>query len=415
MEQALIVPLARVVFFLIVLAVAPARAAVLAAYTVLGSDGAVARAVVDDAACPAIEIDGSSATMQVRVAADTRFPLVCEAALPPAASTARIGAMALPLPKPEVRRIALFGDSGCRVDRNTFQSCNDPAVWPFARTSAAAAALAPDLVIHVGDYYYRERPCPAGNSGCAGTPSGDDWLAWQADFFIPARPLLAAAPWVVVRGNHENCDRGGTGFFRLLDPRPYPATCPDVSAIYRVMAGALPLYVLDSGEASDTITSGDLVERYRTQFAALRPSPGGWLLTHRPLWGVVRVGAAIGLSLLVNDNATLQEATRNALPDGLEMVVSGHVHLFEALGFADRRPPQLILGTAGSALDQEITTDLVGRAIGGTTIAYGRTLHAFGVTTMERSGQGWAATLRDEEGRPRFTCTVADRAVSCAP
>jgi hypothetical protein len=34
---------------------------------------------------------------------------------------------------------------------------------------------------------------------------------------------------------------------------------------------------------------------------------------------------------------------------------------------------------------------------------------------MERNADGWAATLRDEAGRPRFTCTMARRAVSCAP
>ena len=56
--------------------------------------------------------------------------------------------------------------------------------------------------------------------GCAGSPYGDNWAVWQKDFFDPAAPLLAAAPWVLVRGNHELCSRGGHGWFRLLDPHP---------------------------------------------------------------------------------------------------------------------------------------------------------------------------------------------------
>ena len=61
---------------------------------------------------------------------------------------------------------------------------------------------------------------PAGLAGCAGSPFGDNWPTWQADFFAPAQPLLRAAPWVVVRGNHEDCSREGLGWFRFLDPRP---------------------------------------------------------------------------------------------------------------------------------------------------------------------------------------------------
>ena len=56
--------------------------------------------------------------------------------------------------------------------------------------------------------------------GCAGSPWGYGWDAWDADLFTPARPLLAAAPWIVVRGNHESCNRAGQGWWRFLDPRP---------------------------------------------------------------------------------------------------------------------------------------------------------------------------------------------------
>ncbi|MDI9690789.1 metallophosphoesterase, partial [Burkholderia cenocepacia] len=61
------------------------------------------------------------------------------------------------------------------------------------------------------------------------SPWGYGWVTWQADLIRPAAPLLAKGPWVVVRGNHEECARAGQGWFRFLDPRPYSAarSCDD--------------------------------------------------------------------------------------------------------------------------------------------------------------------------------------------
>ncbi len=103
------------------------------------------------------------------------------------------------------------------------QPCNDARQWPFAAIARKAADLKPDLVIHVGDYLYRgERVSGELMPDVRGTPFGDNWpekKRWAADFFTPAQPLLAAAPWVFVRGNHEDCQRAGPGWTRLLAPR----------------------------------------------------------------------------------------------------------------------------------------------------------------------------------------------------
>ena len=63
-----------------------------------------------------------------------------------------------------------------------------------ATMSSSVAAAKPDLVIHVGDYVYRESACPPRDQGCKGSPYGDDWATWKADFFAPAAPALLAAP-----------------------------------------------------------------------------------------------------------------------------------------------------------------------------------------------------------------------------
>ncbi len=195
-----------------------------AAYVVLGAGGTPqARLVVAADACPSITIDGRARPMHVRARAATLplrptastpetskpsvFPLLtCEAAVPRGARRAAVQGRPLPLPPRRIDRIVVIGDTGCRIKASdaAFQACNDPARYPFAAVAARAAAWKPDLVLHVGDYLYRENPCPADQPGCAGSPWGYGWDAWRADFFAPAAPLLAAAPWVVVRGNHAS-------------------------------------------------------------------------------------------------------------------------------------------------------------------------------------------------------------------
>jgi hypothetical protein len=56
--------------------------------------------------------------------------------------------------------------------------------------SKTIAARKPSLVIHVGDYIYRESPCPAGDKGCKGSPYGDNWRG-LAGRFLYARSAAA--------------------------------------------------------------------------------------------------------------------------------------------------------------------------------------------------------------------------------
>ncbi len=160
---------------------------------------------------------------------------------------------ALPLPRPNPQRIVIFGDTGCRLKTgDPTQACNDAKAWPFPKVAAMAAAAHPDLMIHVGDYEYREDACPAGNAGCAGSPFGYGWDAWNADFFQPAAPLFAAAPWIMARGNHEDCSRAGEGWFRFLDPAPMPTACADLTGDYVVRLGDFGVVVVDSAKVKDT-------------------------------------------------------------------------------------------------------------------------------------------------------------------
>jgi Calcineurin-like phosphoesterase len=391
------------------------------AFVVLGPDrAAVARAITTAADCPAIALDSTSRRMSVRAPpAEPEFPvLVCEAQVPPGTASVSVAGQPLPLPRNAPERIVALGDTGCRLKAgHVFQACREPGAWPFGELAAGAAAWGPDLVVHVGDYLYREQACPAGDTGCAGSPTGDTWAAWRADFFDPAAPLLRAAPWVATRGDHELCSRAGGGFFRFLDPRPLPVRCPDQTEPYPVQAGELRLVVMDASDAADEHPPPELVRAYAEQFAAVRGMVSGrtWLAMHKPLWAPLPPGRgdAHDGRVPTDLNPTLQAASGNALPAGIEAVLSGHIHLFQALGFADGRPPQFVLGTGGTELDPPIVGTLAGRAVAGTQVANGLAVARFGFATLERSGRGWTVTLRDARGAAQGACVVFTAGLDC--
>lgn len=368
---------------------APAQAAPEAAYVVLGDGGAaIARAITRDAQCPDLVLDGDATQMTLRAPADgNRFPVtVCELEIPRGVTRAEIDGAALPMPPPaSVSSLAIIGDTGCRMKKGMpFQACNDPAAWPFARIASDAAATLPQAVLHVGDYLYREAPCPLGDDGCEGSPWGDGWQSWKADFFTPAAPLLKAAPWIAVRGDHESCARAGEGFFRFLDPRPYGGTCSDMTAPYAVSLPGLRLIVMDSSgeniEAQEKVRSA----AYRKQLLGLGKQQGDtWLATHMPFWALRAHAEADKPSTEITK--ALARAAQGLPLAGIGQIVTGHIHLFEAIGFADGRPNQVVVGTGGTSLDPPLKPgDSLDGASGGVISA-----NAMGHATAARQSTGW--------------------------
>ncbi len=277
------------------------------------------------------------------------------------------------------------------------------------------ATLEPDLIVHLGDYLYREAPCPPGNAACAGSPFGYGWEAWNADFFDPARPLLRKAPWVFVRGNHELCKRAGEGWFRFLDGgemRP----CSDTTDPYLVVQGDVQLVVHDSALATDPKAADDQVQIYRRQFesiAAMHPKHA-WLVTHRPLWAPALTDPRSATPAPYSYNQTLQAASRNHLPRGIDAVLSGHLHLFEELHFADGRPPQIVAGNGGTSLSPAAYNDPTGITLAGTKVDSGVTMSDFGYFTLDRRKDGaWSGTAFDSESRPRLICAGPVRSLRC--
>jgi hypothetical protein len=360
------------------------------------------------------------APTRVRAMPDAAFPvLVCEARLPRTTAAVTVAGRRYVRPRRDPGTIAVVGDTGCRVKQTQVQECDEAAAWPFARVADRIAATRPGLVVHVGDYYYREA-CPEDAPGCAGGgPTGDTWASWEADFFRPAASLLRAAPWAFARGNHENCDRGGEGWFRLLDPAERPsylaAACSTFTPAYAIHLAGLDLLMLDSGcaPAGAWCLPNDSVRLagYTREVESLKRLAGStpsWLVTHTPLWAVSNPGGDS------TGTASLQAAVRAVgLPASVRMVLSGHVHLFQSLGFAGARPPQIVAGNGGTALDVPAAPPTRGRPMDGIPLEAYSSSDAFGYSTAQRIPGGWTVTMHPVEGGAPLTCRVVAMRSTC--
>lgn len=439
---------------------ARAADAPLASYVVMAADGAaVARVVTAAATCPAIQVNGRSRPMTPRAEPETvaqrttaskpevskpsAFPVaVCEATLPRGVRRVKVLGHRLPVPRRRVDRILVIGDTGCRLKAtdNAYQLCNHPGVWPFARIAALGAAWKPDLIVHVGDYHYRETPCPedVGHMGCQGSPWGYGWDAWNADWFTPAKPLLAAAPLVLARGNHENCARAGQGWFRFLDPMPLTAarSCNDPahdlegdhSPPYAVpLGGGAQMVVMDMANAPNTAMdpADPRAVQLRGDYDALaelsKQVRSTLMVTHKPVLGFGGQTRG-GKVTLYPGNAAIQSAfaaeNPAMFPAGVDVLLAGHVHLWEQVSFKTAFPSQFITGFSGT---QEETVPLPVRppadftpAPGAVVDRFSAWIEGFGYMTLQRAGaRRWRVTVWNVDGKVVNRCRIEGRGSVC--
>jgi len=415
-------------------------------YVIFGPGGTpLARAVVPrGASCPALAaLDEVSAKLLANASVGLRakgteempfaFPVrVCEVQLPRnlPASSATLGGRPLPAITSSPSTYALIGDTGMRVKPKNLGTCAklsheklygikqcaetvpfDPklveghyqatAEWPLESIMDRAAEEEPDVVVHVGDYLYRQGPCAQGK-GCedinnatdVSVPGmwGDNWHGWFADFFEPSAALLASAPWIVLRGNHESCGRAGHGFFMFLDPRPLPAEwtadyCIERTDMYAVpfeheqflvvddnfvedvdiddfnycpqtggavQGKALSLSRYDDKEQSKSRTGieeeiGYFAAQFRMLEVASQSHATNFYLGHHPLLAVVCYKGQYA-----NVDWTLQQAlaANPAVLDRVSAAITGHVHFFQGLVFENHSlPMSLVVGNGGTLLD----------------------------------------------------------------
>ena len=431
-----------------------------ALFTVLSQDPqAVVRVLTQALVCPAIEWDDQAAQpMRVRAPMAT-VPerrgnaqregkpavfevLTCEADWPAGVKRARVAGRELPAPHPQIRRVLIIADTGCRMkaSENAFQPCNDLQAWPFAKIAQSAAQKKPDLVLHIGDIHYRESPCPDGNLGCANSPWGYGYDAWQADFFTPAKPLLAAAPWVFVRGNHESCFRAGQGWFRFIDAQTWSEarSCndpsrdadADYSPSYAVPLNAdTQLIIFDSSKTNGKpFSTQDLsfkkyMQELRDVGQLTQQKTTSFFMSHHPLLALASVKNPNKFK--PGGNEGLQSVFSALYPDrlfpqGVSLALHGHVHLFEAISFKGVQPASVVLGNSGSANEGRAPDALPAGAqlYPGAEVEDYAARSEFGFATLDRVAGGasgdWLLTEYNVEGLPVIECALSGGKSRCS-
>lgn len=407
---------------------APAPAQMLARWVQYApGDTVLLRAIVPGGAgavCPAAAVDGTAVTLAPRFTPDADFPVLeCEASVPPGGRQATIGGATLKMPVARPKRIVVIGDTGCRIKGFVAQACNDPVAFPLRRIATYVATLNADAIVHVGDYSYRESPCPSVlGVDCAGSPYGDTWASWDADWFTPAAAILGSAPLALSRGNHESCARSRGGWFRLLDPFAFDAAAAactrgsshEFEPPYAVGVGAATLLMFDSSFANDATraNSKTTVATYRKELSAILPKLSGpvIMVTHKPAYGLYGTRAG---GVLAGGNEDEQALFTGGVPKPIGLLLAGHIHSFQAVAFTSADyAPQLVVGNSGTALDRVF---VAGDETGATyqvspsdtvTTAGTADLSEFGFAVLDATAAGYDATIYDVDSTVLARCAI---------
>jgi hypothetical protein len=336
----------------------------------------------------------------------------CETVVPAGHVSATVGSTRLKLPVASPKRFLLLADTGCRLNGalasngSNQQNCASPTAFPLAYLASFEASFRPDLIVHVGDWFYRDTNCLSNGvetfPGC-NTPTsvnyepwGDIFDSWNADVFYPMKPLLQTAPFIMVRGNHESCGRGARGWYALLDPHPYSfssVACAK-TAVYPAPTNGTPIYngdfeptyvvparnvnflVHDSSYANDSAVDTGMAQNYDLDLTNVLASLGSGSMniftTHKPSFGLDFGSDGSGARPVDNSGDFTEQSVfaggtyANSafvfgVPASIGLFLSGHIHQAQFVDFKDyiHYAPQLIVGMGGSLLDPDMNTGLV--------------------------------------------------------
>ncbi|MFI0432169.1 MAG: metallophosphoesterase [Candidatus Nanopelagicales bacterium] len=453
------------------------RNAPIAAFTIVAPKDVsesqlVARALVPAGApCPqvrATDADGGrKIDMAPRRAGATAAPafatvLACSAPLPAGLTSASVAGLTIPAALPEqVDEVAIFADSGCRVDEKRIQDCNNRDTWPLEQIAERIAAEQPDVILDPGDYYYREIPCPAEDAAkCApgpaptpGMPFDENDQGWLYEAIEPMSPMFPVAPIAFLRGNHEDCGRAGNGFFLYLDPRDgvedlcapqqtpgglkahQPQTTPTWAFDLPITADRdLRVAMVDSAYGTDRELT-DWVDKQRVSYqeadALTAPVPGreSWLLTHRPLFAVIAdVNLPKDDPLAETWSSDGQMVASYGLLGNYSLLLSSHNHYLQATQIPGQAG-SLIMGNGGALLDpagdyfippygpltradgQPLVADLA--PYPNATMLWTKVEYGYAVARPAATAGGWTIDQYRFDGSPMGACDLAARSLAC--
>ncbi len=321
-------------------------------------------------------------------------------------------------------KIVILGDSGCRLKemliKNEYQDCNDSQAWPFPSVIAQVVKEQPDLIIHLGDYHYREKCTQEKICEKMKGSIGYGWMPWDKDFFEPAKPAFEKIPWIFVRGNHEDCARAFLGYGKLL-ATPAFENCPAYEEPDYIQLGELLIVNLDSSGVSEGLeTSQDSIGLWTKRFEAIaqkihsfvvdKKVKSVWLVSHKPFYGLVKMGP---IAAPVNMNLKKYlESTE--LKSKVQLVMAGHIHVSEVIKPL-RGPLQFILGNGGTQLDtfSEFLQSRDPKSLGLQSIQTGSPGFGYAVFEKLEKGSDWNVSFKNEKGAMTSQCLLNPEKQTC--
>jgi hypothetical protein len=319
-------------------------------------------------------------------------------------------------------KIVVLGDSGCRLKAGKdgggdFQNCEDPKAWPFHQVMKQVEKEKPDLILHLGDYHYRET-CPKG-APCEKMSKviGYGWEPWLKDFFEPVAHVSPKVPWMMTRGNHEDCKRAYMGWARLLATEDYLGECKTYEEPDIVVLKDLVLINLDTSHVPEPLDPSPENEKlWADRFKAIEAKVDAsgvenvWLMTHKPFYGLVKLNTGVAPV-----NANLKKyLDASGLKTKIKAIFAGHIHLSQVIK-PQSGPLQFILGNGGTQLDD--FAEIVAKAnlpeIGMQSVQTGSPGFGYAVFSREKKSRDWRVQFKDESGKITSHCQYELEAGIC--
>ena len=392
---------------------------------------------------PKLLAGGRTITMTARANPDpAAFKVTVWEAVVDVGQSATLEGQPLPIIKNNPQKMVVLGDTGCYPNQNA----KFPE-WPYPTvvdTLTKQGVTPPDLVVHVGDYNYRGTPhhsphrdSPDVYDACGtdyqkqdtkGMAYGDDWSTWELDFFAPARALLEASPWAIVRGNHELCSRAGTGWFYLLDPRsklldsnyeenPCQNANTYASPAYPLPFQSFQLIMVDSANLCDTSVEPAEQQTFTPIFQkAIQDAKGqqpSWFVTHKPLFSYNKAEGSAGQDHSVKVStytcgtmdAVLGQSSTSDWAQYFSLFLAGHVHQFQYVKPSTSGwPAMFVVGNSGVALRNSALNGPVNAHFhldSGSFQATGSAHTSFGYLSIDLSSGSTQAALFDPKGNTK--------------
>ena len=247
-----------------------------------------------------------------------------------------------------ITRIAVIGDTGCRFSSYKKTRCVNEDEWMFAKTLETVKKYDPELIIHLGDFIYVTSPCDDGDKEvgmCTHADYGDTPRNWRYEFFEPAKKTMPIAPWVIVRGNHEDCKRAYQGFFFFFgdENNKNDDVCKGVIKPYNIELEKVNLIVFDSSHFSSKDYKKKMPGYLKQALNLSKDGKQNWLLLHHPI-------------TIYNHNSnemfeeqTLDSAFIANMRDKIDIMFGGHIHTSQIM-HSDIFPTQIVAGNGGAEL-----------------------------------------------------------------